>query len=259
MTRHGSIVYLEGVSVTFDGFQALRGVNLYVERGELRALIGPNGAGKTTLLDVICGQVKPDTGRVIFGDTTDLSMLQPYQIAALGIGRKFQTPSVFKRLTLLENLTLSLPQRWDLWSTLFRAPTATQRDKMASILETLGLLEKAHYKAGLLSHGEVQWLEIGMVMAQDPALLLLDEPVAGMTGGEREKTAQLLQRMAQDHAVLVVEHDMEFVRQTARRVTVLHEGAVLCEGSVDRVQQDPRVIEVYLGRGYHADAQGTGA
>jgi urea transport system ATP-binding protein len=259
MTRHRSIVYLEGVSVTFDGFQALRGVNLYVDRGELRALIGPNGAGKTTLLDVICGQVKPDTGRVIFGDTTDLSMLQPYQIAALGIGRKFQTPSVFKRLTVLENLTLSLPPRWDLWSTLFGAPTTAQLDKMASILETLGLLEKAHHRAGSLSHGEVQWLEIGMVMAQDPALLLLDEPVAGMTGREREKTAHLLQRMAQDHAVLVVEHDMEFVRQTAHQVTVLHEGAVLCEGSVDRVQQDPRVIEVYLGRGYHADAQGTGA
>jgi urea transport system ATP-binding protein len=259
MREQGTIVYLENVSVTFDGFQALREVSLYVDRGELRALIGPNGAGKTTLLDVICGQVKPDTGRVIFGDTTDLSMLQPYQIAALGIGRKFQTPSVFKRLTLLENLTLSLPQRWDLWSTLFGAPTTAQLDKMESILETLGLLEKAHHRAGSLSHGEVQWLEIGMVMAQDPALLLLDEPVAGMTGREREKTAQLLQRMAQDHAVLVVEHDMEFVRQTAHQVTVLHEGAVLCEGSVDRVQQDPRVIEVYLGRGYHADAQGTGA
>jgi urea transport system ATP-binding protein len=259
MTQHGSIVYLEGVSVTFDGFQALRGVNLYVDHGELRALIGPNGAGKTTLLDVICGQVKPDTGRVIFGDTTDLSALESYQIAALGIGRKFQTPSVFKHLTLLENLTLSLPQRWNLWSTLFGAPTAAQLDKMASILETLGLLEKVHHQAGSLSHGEVQWLEIGMVMAQEPALFLLDEPVAGMTGREREKTAQLLQRMAQDRAVLVVEHDMEFVRQTAQKVTVLHEGAVLCEGSVDRVQQDPRVIEVYLGRGYHADAQGSGA
>ena len=259
MTQHGSIVYLEGVSVTFDGFQALRGVNLYVDHGELRALIGPNGAGKTTLLDVIFGQVKPDTGRVIFGDTTDLSVLESYQIAALGIGRKFQTPSVFKHLTLLENLTLSLPQRWNLWSTLFGAPTAAQLDKMGSILETLGLLEKAHHQAGSLSHGEVQWLEIGMVMAQEPALFLLDEPVAGMTGKEREKTAQLLQRMAQDRAVLVVEHDMEFVRQTAQKVTVLHEGAVLCEGSVDRVQQDPRVIEVYLGRGYHADALGSGA
>jgi urea transport system ATP-binding protein len=259
MTQHGTIIYLEGVSVTFDGFQALRGVNLYVDRGELRALIGPNGAGKTTLLDVICGQVKPDIGRVIFGDKIDLSVLQPYQIAALGIGRKFQTPSVFKQLTLLENLTLSLPQRWDLWSTLFDAPTTAQRDRMAAILETLGLLAKAHDQAGSLSHGETQWLEIGMVMAQEPALLLLDEPVAGMSGKEREKTAELLQRMAQDHAILVVEHDMEFVRQTAHKVTVLHEGAVLCEGTVDRVQQDPRVIEVYLGRGYHADAHDSGA
>jgi urea transport system ATP-binding protein len=259
MTAHGTIVYLEDVSVTFEGFQALRGVSLYVDRGDLRALIGPNGAGKTTLLDVICGQVKPETGRVIFGDKTDLSALEPYQIAALGIGRKFQTPAVFKQLTLLENLWLSLPQRWNLRSTLSGALTASQRDKIVAILETLGLVEKAHQQAGALSHGEMQWLEIGMVMAQDPALLLLDEPVAGMTGREREKTAQLLQRMAEDHAVLAVEHDMEFVRQTAHKVTVLHEGAVLCEGSVDRVQRDPRVIEVYLGRGYHADADGSGS
>jgi urea transport system ATP-binding protein len=259
LPRHGSVIYLEDVSVTFDGFQALRGVSLYVDSGELRALIGPNGAGKTTLLDVICGQVKPEKGRVIFGDKTDLSALEPYQIAVLGIGRKFQTPTVFKHLTLFENLTLSLPQRWDLWSTLFSALTGAQRDKIAAILETFGLLEKADHKAGSLSHGETQWLEIGMVMAQDPALLLLDEPVAGMTGKEREKTAQLLQHMAQDHAVLVVEHDMEFVRQTAQKVTVLHEGAILCEGSVDRVQQDPRVIEVYLGRGYRADAHDSGA
>jgi urea transport system ATP-binding protein len=259
MTQHGTIVYLEDVSVTFDGFQALQGVNLYVDRGELRALIGPNGAGKSTLLDVICGQVKPDKGRVIFGETTDLSGLESYQIAALGIGRKFQTPSVFKYLTLLENLTLALPQRRALWSTLFGSMTAAQTDKMVAILDTLGLLDKAHDKAGALSHGELQWLEIGMVMAQDPALLLLDEPVAGMTSKEREKTAELLRRMAQDHAVLVVEHDMEFVRQTAQKVTVLHEGAVLCEGSVDRVQHDPRVIEVYLGRGYHADVADSGA
>jgi urea transport system ATP-binding protein len=259
MPRHGSVIYLEDVSVTFDGFQALQGVSLYVDSGELRALIGPNGAGKTTLLDVICGQVKPEKGRVIFGDKTDVSSLETYQIAALGIGRKFQTPTVFKHLTLFENLTLSLPQRCDLWSTLFSALTGAQRDKIAAILETFGLFEKADHKAGSLSHGETQWLEIGMVMAQEPALLLLDEPVAGMTGKEREKTAQLLQRMAQDHAILVVEHDMEFVRQTAQKVTVLHEGAILCEGSVDRVQQDPRVIEVYLGRGYRADAHDSGA
>jgi urea transport system ATP-binding protein len=258
MTQHGTIVYLEDVSVSFDGFQALNGVNLYVDHGELRALIGPNGAGKSTLLDVICGQVKPDKGRVIFGDITDLSVLEPYQIAALGIGRKFQTPSVFKQLTLFENLTLALPKRWALWSTLLSSKTTTETDTIGDILHTLGLSDKVHAKAGSLSHGELQWLEIGMVMAQDPALVLLDEPVAGMTGKEREKTAELLQRMAQDHAVLVVEHDMEFVRQTAHKVTVLHEGAVLCEGSVDRVQQDPRVIEVYLGRGYHADAADSG-
>jgi urea transport system ATP-binding protein len=259
MTQHGTIVYLEDVSVSFDGFQALQGVSLYVDRGELRALIGPNGAGKSTLLDVICGQVKPDKGRIIFGETTDLSGLEPYQIAALGIGRKFQTPSVFKYLTLFENLTLALPQRWALWPTLFGSTTAAQTDTIVDILNTFGLSDKAHDKAGSLSHGELQWLEIGMVMAQDPALVLLDEPVAGMTGKEREKTAELLRRMAQDHAVLVVEHDMEFVRQTAHKVTVLHEGAVLREGSVDRVQHDPRVIEVYLGRGYHADAADSGA
>ncbi len=259
MAQHGTIVYLEDVSVTFDGFRALRGVNLYVDRGELRALIGPNGAGKTTLLDVMCGKVKPTTGRVIFGANTDLTALEPHQIAALGIGRKFQTPSVFKHLTLFENLTLSLPHRWDLWSTLFGRLTAAHTDKIAATLDALGLLEKAHQKVGALSHGEMQWLEIGMVMMQDPALLLLDEPVAGMTGNEREKTAELLHHMAKTHAVLVVEHDMAFVRQTARKVTVLHEGAVLCEGSVDKVQSDPRVIEVYLGRGCHTDAHHSGA
>jgi urea transport system ATP-binding protein len=259
MTQHGTILYLEDVSVSFEGFQALRGVNLYVDHGELRALIGPNGAGKTTLLDVICGKVKPETGRVIFGAKTDLTGLEPYQIAALGIGRKFQTPSVFKYLTLFENLVLALPHRWDLRSTWFGSLSTEHTDKIAAILDALGLLGKAQHQAGSLSHGEMQWLEIGMVMAQEPALLLLDEPVAGMTGQEREKTAQLLQRMAREHAVLVVEHDMEFVRQTAHKVTVLHEGAVLCEGAVDKVQHDPRVIEVYLGRGYHADAHGSGA
>jgi len=259
MTQHGTIVYLEDVSVTFDGFKALRGVNLYVDHGELRALIGPNGAGKTTLLDVICGKVKPDKGRVIFGEKTDLTTLEPHRITALGVGRKFQTPSVFRHLTLFENLMLSLPHRWDLWSTLFGALTTDQAEKIAATLDALGLSAKAHQQAGALSHGEMQWLEIGMVMVQDPSLLLLDEPVAGMTGEEREKTAELLRQMAKTHAVLVVEHDMEFVRQTAHKVTVLHEGAVLCEGSVDAVQQDPRVVEVYLGRGYSADADDSGA
>jgi urea transport system ATP-binding protein len=254
MSTRGSILSLEDVSVSFDGFQALRGVNLYVDRGELRALIGPNGAGKTTLLDVICGKVKPDRGRVIFGDKTDLTALDEHRIAALGIGRKFQTPAVFKNLTVFDNLVLALPRRWGVFAALCRRLTAAQRQAIDEALATLGLQDKAHIPAGALSHGAQQWLEIGMVMIQRPALLLLDEPVAGMTGDEREKTGRLLQQLAREHAVLVVEHDMEFVRQTAHKVTVLHEGAILCEGSVDRVQRDPRVIEVYLGRGYRADA-----
>jgi urea transport system ATP-binding protein len=254
MAKHGTILYVEDVTVSFDGFQALRGVNLYVDHGELRALIGPNGAGKTTLLDVICGKVKPDKGRVIFGDATDLTALDEHRIAALGVGRKFQTPAVFKQLTLFDNLTLALPQRRGVAATLFGALTAAQRQTIERILGTLGLLDKAQHQAGALSHGEMQWLEIGMVMIQEAALLLLDEPVAGMTAEEREKTSRLLQQLAKDHAVLVVEHDMEFVRQTAHKVTVLHEGAVLCEGAVDAVQHDPRVIEVYLGRGYRAHA-----
>jgi urea transport system ATP-binding protein len=227
---------------------------MYVDHGELRALIGPNGAGKTTLLDVICGKVKPDEGRVIFGDNADLTALAEHQIAMLGIGRKFQTPAVFRHLTLGDNLALALPQRRGVMATLFGSLTVAQRDAINDTLETLSLLDKASQQAGALSHGEMQWLEIGMVMIQDAALLLLDEPVAGMTGEEREKTGDLLQRLAKEHAVLVVEHDMEFVRQTAHKVTVLHEGAVLCEGSVEHVQRDPRVIEVYLGRGYQADA-----
>jgi urea transport system ATP-binding protein len=257
MEGYGSIIYLEEVTVSFDGFQALRNVDFYVDYGELHALIGPNGAGKTTLLDVICGKVKLETGRVVFGQRRDLAKLEEHERVALGIGRKFQTPSVFKNLTLFENLALSLPQHWDVFSTLFGTLKSEQKDKIFSTLETLGLLEKAHKKAGVLSHGETQWLEIGMVMVQNPQLFLLDEPVAGMTGEEREKTGLLLQQMAQNHAVLVVEHDMEFVRQTAQKVTVLHEGTILCEGLVEQVQSDPRVIEVYLGRGYGTNADGS--
>ena len=256
MKKHGTIIYVDNVSVTFEGFRALREVSFYVDHGELRALIGPNGAGKTTLLDVICGKVTPETGRIVFGEMKDLSGLEEHEIALLGIGRKFQTPSVFRNLTLYENLVLSLRHRRDVLHTLFGSLTREDRDRIFSTLETLGLAHKAHEKAGFLSHGEMQWLEIGMVMVQDPALFLLDEPVAGMTGEERERTAQLLQAIAQERAVVVVEHDMEFVRQTAHRVTVLHEGAVLCEGSVEQVQNDPRVIEVYLGRGKSADAHG---
>lgn len=249
MEEHGTIMYLEGVTVSFDGFQALRGVDFYVDHRELRALIGPNGAGKTTLLDVICGKARPNEGRVIFGDRTDLSKLEEHQITMLGVGRKFQTPAVFKHMTLFENLTLAHRHPRNVFSTLFTNVSGEQRDKINSTLDTLGLIEMAHQPAGVLSHGQMQWLEIGMVIVQEPQLFLLDEPVAGMTRDEREKTAELLQWLAKDHAVLVVEHDMEFVRQTAHRVTVLHEGSILCEGSVEHVQNDPRVVEVYLGRG----------
>ncbi|MBI4640954.1 MAG: urea ABC transporter ATP-binding protein UrtD [Candidatus Tectomicrobia bacterium] len=257
MEKQGTIVSFEDVTVSFDGFQALRGVNFSVDYGELHALIGPNGAGKTTLLDAICGKVKVEKGRIIFGETTDVTRLEEHEIALLGIGRKFQTPAVFKNLTIFENLVLSLRQRRDIFSMLFRSLTLEQRNRIASTLETLGFLQKAYQKAGSLSHGEMQWLEIGMVIIQAPELFLLDEPVAGMTEEEREKTGQLLQWIAKNHAVLVVEHDMEFVRQTAQKVTVLHEGSVLCEGSVEEVQNDPRVIEVYLGRGYQVNAHGS--
>ena len=249
MEQRGTIMYLEDITVTFDGFQALKEVDFYVDHGELRALIGPNGAGKTTLLDVICGRARPDTGRVIFGQRTDLSKLEEHDITMLGIGRKFQTPTVFRNLTLIDNLTLAMRYRRNVMATLFGDFDRSHRDRIYSTLQTLGLEDKAANQAGALSHGEMQWLEIGMVMVQEPALFLLDEPVAGMTREEREKTGGILQDLARDHAVLVVEHDMEFVRQTAHRVTVLHEGRILCEGSVAHVQKDPRVVEVYLGRG----------
>ena len=249
MAESGTIMYLENITVSFDGFQALSEVDFYIDRGELRALIGPNGAGKTTLLDAICGKVKPDEGRIIFGDKTELHALEEHVITTLGIGRKFQTPSVFPHITLFDNLALALRTRRGVFATLRSVLQSEQRDRIHTTLETLGLQDKAHMLASTLSHGERQWLEIGMVIVQEPVLFLLDEPVAGMTIEEREKTGELLQGLAKDHSVLVVEHDMEFVRQTAHRVTVLHEGSVLCEGSVERVQNDPRVVEVYLGRG----------
>jgi urea transport system ATP-binding protein len=244
-----AIIYLEDVTVSYDGFKALSRLNFYMDRRELRVVIGPNGAGKTTLLDVISGRVKPDAGRVIFGHHTDLLGLAENAIAGLGIGRKFQTPSVFVNLTVEENVELSLRRASKgVLATLLRADAADARDRIATTLQTVALEDKAHAKAGALSHGEKQWLEIGMVIAQDPELLLVDEPVAGMTDEETTRTGELLQAIAADRSVLVIEHDMDFVRQLARRVTVLHQGSVLCEGSVEQVQADPRVLEVYLGR-----------
>ena len=243
-----AIIYLEDVTVSFDGFQALSRLNFYMDRRELRVVIGPNGAGKTTLLDVISGRVKPEHGRVIFGRNTDLTVLSENEIAALGIGRKFQTPSVFVNLTVWENVELSLrrPSKGVL-ATLMRRDGSEARDRIAATLDTVGLGAKGGAPAGALSHGEKQWLEIGMVMAQDPELLLVDEPVAGLTEEETARTGELLLSIAAQRSVLVIEHDMEFVRQIARTVTVLHQGSLLCEGGVEQVQRDPRVLEVYLG------------
>jgi urea transport system ATP-binding protein len=245
-----SIVYLEDVTVDYDGFKALDRLNFMMDRRELRAVIGPNGAGKTTLLDVISGRVKPAHGRVIFGHATDLTALRENEIAALGIGRKFQTPSVFVNLSVWENVELSLrrPSKGVL-ATLFDRERGDAHERIAATLDTVGLGGKARVPAGALSHGEKQWLEIGMVMAQDPELLLVDEPVAGLTDEETARTGDLLMSIAAERSVLVIEHDMAFVRQIARTVTVLHQGGLLCEGPVDQVQSDPRVLEVYLGRG----------
>jgi urea transport system ATP-binding protein len=249
MTSTGSIIYLEDVTVSYDGFKALSRLNFYMDRRELRVVIGPNGAGKTTLLDVISGRAKPEHGRVIFGDHTDLLPLRENDIAGLGIGRKFQTPSVFVNLSVWDNVELSLKRASKgVFATLLERDAGGERERIAATLATVGLADNAARPAGALSHGEKQWLEIGMVIAQDPELLLVDEPVAGMTDEETARTGELLESIAADRSVLVIEHDMEFVRQIARKVTVLHQGTVLCEGPVDQVQNDPRVLEVYIGR-----------
>lgn len=244
----GSIISVEQLEVDFDGFKAIRGLDFSLEAGELRFLIGPNGAGKTTLLDVLCGKVKPSKGRVLFKGHTDLARHQEHQIAQLGIGRKFQAPSIFVTLTVQENLLLSMRQKRGLLSTLIAKTTADQRAKLQHYLQMIGLEEKSKEKAGSLSHGEKQWLEIGMLLIQEPELLLLDEPAAGMTDSETEKTGELLHRISDLQTIVVVEHDMEFVRQFAKTVTVMHEGAVLREGTMQEIQDDEKVAEVYLGR-----------
>jgi urea transport system ATP-binding protein len=249
VSGRGSIIYLEDVTVNFDGFKALSQLNFFMDQRELRVVIGPNGAGKTTLLDVISGRVKPENGRVIFGHHTDLLPLRENEIAQLGIGRKFQTPSVFVNLTVWDNVELSLRRASKgVFAALRRRDAGAEFRRIAQTLDTVQLADKSDWPAGALSHGEKQWLEIGMVIAQDPELLLVDEPVAGMTDEETARTGELLESIAADRSVLVIEHDMEFVRRIARQVTVLHQGTVLCEGPVDHVQSDPRVLEVYLGR-----------
>lgn len=242
------ILTIEGVSKTFDGFKAINNLNLYMDEGELRTIIGPNGAGKSTMLDLITGRTRPDRGTIEFGRDTDLTRLNEYQINRLGIGRKFQTPSVYVDHTVFENLWLSLEGGRGVWSSLFARVKPAQRDRIHDVLKTVGLADKADRKAGLLSHGQKQWLEIGMLLAQNPKLLLVDEPAAGMTDEETHKTGELLLGLAGHHSIVVIEHDMVFVRQIASKVTVLHQGTVLCEGTVDQVQNDERVMEVYLGR-----------
>ncbi len=243
-----TILYLDDVTVSFDGFRALNKLSFYLVPGELRAVIGPNGAGKTTMMDVITGKTRPDSGQVYFGGKTDLTRLDEAAIANLGIGRKFQKPTVFETQSVDDNLRLALRDKRGVLGALLGRTTKEQAQRMDELLQIVGLGEARGALAGLLSHGQKQWLEIGMLLAQEPDLLLVDEPAAGMTDAETESTARLLREIAKDRSVVVVEHDMEFVRALEAKVTVLHEGSVLAEGSMEHVQSHPRVIEVYLGR-----------
>ena len=242
----GKILEIENVTVSFDGFKAINNLNFDMDQGELRVIIGPNGAGKTTFLDVITGKVKPTQGQVRFKGRNTRS-LSEHKIARMGVGRKFQTPRVYLNLTPRENLELASNPNKNVFSTLFQPPSVVEKQRVLDLLNTIGLTHKAEMKAEFLSHGEKQWLEIGMLIAQSPDLLLVDEPVAGLTDEETAKTGELLMSLAESHSIIVIEHDMEFVRQIARKVTVLHQGSVLCEGNFEEVQNDPRVIEVYLG------------
>jgi urea transport system ATP-binding protein len=243
-----AMLWLDDISVSFDGFLALDHLSLVLDPGELRCIIGPNGAGKTTMMDVITGKTRPDSGRVFMdGSRVELTRLNEHEIADHGIGRKFQRPTVFEQLTTFENLELACRAKKSVFRTLFARLSAEQAQRIATALDTIGLGADRDTRAGLLSHGQKQWLEIGMLLVQDPKVMLVDEPVAGMTHQEIDRTAQLLSALAGERTVVVVEHDMEFVRRIARTVTVLHEGRVLCEGSMDEVQSDPKVIEVYLG------------
>ncbi len=248
MARATSQLYLDGVSVSFDGFKAINDLSLTIDPGEMRAIIGPNGAGKTTMMDIITGKTRPDEGEVYFDGTIDLTSEDEASIAELGIGRKFQKPTVFESHTVWDNLELSLKAPRGPFSTLFHVTAEREKERIEELLELIRLGDKRDELAANLSHGQKQWLEIGMLLAQDPKLLLVDEPAAGMTDAETAETAELLKNIAKDHSVVVVEHDMDFVRSLEVKVTVLHEGSVLAEGSLDHVSADERVVEVYLGR-----------
>jgi urea transport system ATP-binding protein len=249
-TSHGAILYLEDVTVSFDGFRAINKLNLDISVGELRCIIGPNGAGKTTMMDVITGKTRPSSGSAYFGQNYDLTRMTEFEIAHAGIGRKFQRPTVFEQHTVFENLELAMKMDKRVRPTLFARLSSEQEDKIAQILRLIRLNGQEDRLAGLLSHGQKQWLEIGMLLMQEPQLILLDEPVAGMSDAETARTAELLNELRGKHSIMVVEHDMGFVTEIAQqgKVTVLHEGSVLAEGRMDQVQADERVIDVYLGR-----------
>ena len=247
-TTHGVVLYLEDISVSFDGFKALNKLTLSIDIGELRCVIGPNGAGKTTMMDVITGKTRPDEGTVFFGQTIDLTRMSEAEISTAGVGRKFQKPTIFEHHSVFENLELSMKADKRVRKTLFSSLSSAQTDSIAETLKIIRLNDSADRVAGLLSHGQKQWLEIGMLLMQEPRLLLLDEPVAGMSDEETERTGELFVSLAGKHSLVVVEHDMAFIEKIARKITVLHEGSVLAEGSMSQVQNDPKVIEVYLGR-----------
>ena len=241
------ILLVDGVSVSFDGFKALNNLSFSIDYGELRCIIGANGAGKSTMMDVVTGKTKPDSGSVVFGEAVDLLSLDEPTIAQIGIGRKFQKPTVFQNHTVFENLELAMKDDKRFFKTLFSKLSSEQKDKIEETMKLIGLKELYNLEAGILSHGQKQWLEIGMLIMQEPKLLLVDEPVAGMTPQEVEKTAEILTSLAKENAVVVVEHDMEFIRSIAKKVTVLHEGSVLAEGSMDLIQNNEKVRKVYLG------------
>ncbi|MSQ49737.1 MAG: urea ABC transporter ATP-binding protein UrtD [Betaproteobacteria bacterium] len=245
---HGVVLYLEDISVSFDGFKALNKLTLSIDVGELRCVIGPNGAGKTTMMDVITGKTRPDQGSAFFGQSIDLARLSEAQIAHAGIGRKFQKPTIFEHHSVFENLELAMKADKRVRKTLFSVLSSSEKDSIAETMKKIRLDDSSDRIAGLLSHGQKQWLEIGMLLMQEPRLLLLDEPVAGMSEEETERTGELFLSLAGKHSLVVVEHDMAFIGKIARKVTVLHEGSVLAEGSMSKVQNDPKVIEVYLGR-----------
>lgn len=246
-TSHGLILYVEDVSVSFDGFKAINNLNFYIEVGELRCMIGPNGAGKTTMMDIITGKTRPDTGSVWFGQNINLLKMTEPEIAQAGVGRKFQKPTVFEHHNIFENLEMAMAGDKRVWPTYRARLSSEQHDRIMSVMDSIGLTDNAKQRAGALSHGQKQWLEIGMLLMQNPRLLLVDEPVAGMTHQEMDKTGELLTSLAGEHSVVVVEHDMDFVRSIANKVSVLHQGSILAEGTMDEIQNNQKVIEVYLG------------